>query len=340
MFPLEVVYNANPSWSDIVGVDAVFIQRPDSQHAYSICRLAAGLGKRIWIDYDDNLLAVPEYNMSFQSWSPEVVEVIKKICATASVVTVSTPVIKESMEGMNPCIVLLPNAVDFDFYNTYKVERPRTTDEIRIMWRGSDSQSLQLRALAPHVLRSLKEFPNVKWILMCGTTPFQYLRSAPPDRCIWQKWKLIPEVFITMLEYQADIHVSLLFDEVFDRSRSPGALMESIPAGAAFLGPEWWSLPGQTLYTPGDLNVQPLITFSDNELAYASGNFYEKLVELIQKTPEERTALNAETLQFLQDQASLTRAAEFRWRMLVSCLDQTPVTIKLAPKELNLPQHP
>lgn len=335
LYPLDVIYNNCPSWADIANVDAVFLQRPDSEAAVHICKLVTAMGKKLWLDFDDNLMSVPEYNMSYQSWGPQVVQAIKDMGQLCSFITVSTPAIYESLQGITPNLFLVPNAVDFQFYDKFKIKRKRTDDTVRIMWRGSDSQNLQLRALAPFVLRSLKEFPQVSWILMCGSTPYQFLRSAPPERCIWQRWNLIPECFITLLEYQPDIHVSLLFDEMFDKSRSPGSLIESAPSGAAFLGPDWWQVPGQTLYTPGNLDEQPLIQFTDAELNYAAGNFYEKLCELIHKTPEERLALNQQTVDFFRANASLDRAADYRWRLFCTVLDKPVFPVQLEPKILK-----
>lgn len=265
-FQLQVGSDVN--WATLKGTDAVFLQRPSQANHCKIIDMARDNGKPVWVDYDDDLFAVPRSNRTYRIYnSGNIQNNIAQCLAKADVVTVSTETLRKKFseilelvkaakpeEEMNldsSKIHVVPNAYDTDFAKG----EPRTKQNKLVYWRGSGTHDKDLllftkdmkRAVANHLdwtfnfigesfwhtIEELSSIPNIKDTNIIET------ESLDPT----QYWKMI------YLTNPALVMVPL-WDCPLNRAKSNIAWLEGIHAGAACLGPNWdeWQRPGVIHY--------------------------------------------------------------------------------------------
>ena len=89
-FILQIGSDVN--WATLKGTDAVFMQRPFTKNHVQILEMAQANGKKVWVDYDDDLFSVPRSNRTFRLYGDAKNQNnIAQIVAKADVITVSTP---------------------------------------------------------------------------------------------------------------------------------------------------------------------------------------------------------------------------------------------------------
>jgi hypothetical protein len=307
------------------------MHRPDSDAALAAVMLCNAMGVPVWADFDDCIMSVPGRNPFARSTDKQVhqqrlVEILSKVQA----VTVSTAAVKEQFAPFNPNTFIIPNAFPKEFYSKFTVN-PRTDDTVRICWRGSDSQVMNLRMLSPTIIQTIEKYPNVHWVLHAGQSPFYLIESVPADRLTVKPWKAIPDVFVSLMETSPDIGVVCLFDDLFDKGRSPTVAYEMATTNTALVMPHWYDIPGVLNYTPGDLGTRDISRHTDKDLQYASGDIFEKVCDAIELTKEDRLSRAAQTQAFVKEHCDLDRVNEWRWKFLKQVVQCTTHKIRLNP---------
>jgi hypothetical protein len=288
--------------------------------------MAAACGKPLWLDFDDNLLSVDKYNPFHGDHVDTLPAILAEMLPLACVVTVTTPQIKQSFSGMTTNLLLLPNAFDLDFVSTFKVNRAAKR-ALHLMWRGSHSQTENLKALYPIINETLEQYKTVRWSIHSGINPYPLTENHPAYRVQWIRWKPVPECFISTMEQQPDLMVACPFNTVFDRSRSPSMAIEAAMAGAACIGPAWWNLPGIIRYVPAGFSDNPdeLVTdfdfseFNDVERATALGDLREVLhctIDAAIRNPEYLPSAAENLRLFMEEKYTLTQMNKKRWQIL------------------------
>lgn len=121
-------------WEAIMSADVCVLQRPCTEQQVGIASTIKACGKKLIVDWDDNLTCLPDWNphrADFEGCQP-FVEAISKL---ADVVTVSSKALVASAKQWGAKqVVLVPNAIDDTFKRLPK--RPRTTN---MVWRGGTS---------------------------------------------------------------------------------------------------------------------------------------------------------------------------------------------------------
>lgn len=202
-------------------------------------------GKKLVIDYDDNMFNVMPLTSAYKEFGTEEVqykfpdgnivdlwvdgkninikenkqkiEGIKKALGQADLVTVTTDILAEAYREYNPNVVALPNCVDMSLWQ--KLPLKRETDEIRLFWTGGDSHYGDLMLL-PEVLKAIMDkYKNVKFVTF-GAHFQAALKNLPSDRLEHHGW-IDPHAY----PYKAailnpDIALIPLEDTVFNKCKS------------------------------------------------------------------------------------------------------------------------
>ena len=241
-------------WPDVLRASFVFMHRPVGPEAVDAARMISRMGKPIWVDYDDNLLAVPEYNPAWHPDQQVLISTVEEIVKLSTVVTVSTDTLKEALSPIvhHTNFWVVPNGLDADYYDTL---RPPVIPEDRpltVMWRGSPTHREALEYYSPAILGLAAEFPDTHWVFQ-GYRPWQLFAEIPEDHIRFIPWSGIPECFFSQYEVAPDIMFAALLPNGFDMCRSQIAAMEATAAGAIAVVPAWlqeWTL-GTYCYRPG-----------------------------------------------------------------------------------------
>lgn len=278
---VTAVINPDLNWESLKWCDGpVFIQRPFTDVHLRVLDMAKANGKKVWVDYDDDLFSVPRSNRAHKIYSKvQNQNNIAHILAKADVVTVSTMALKqkfaEILEAMGKAmgkeeanfnaskIHVVPNAYDEKFC-FYRKGPAKPFQNKLITWRGSDTHDKDLmlyteamkKAFANHLdwtfnfignafwhtIEELDSIPNIK------ETNVVEVESIDPAEFWKFLWKTAPALITVPL-----------WDCPFNRAKSNIAWIEGIHAGAPCLAPDWeeWQRPGIINYKdPHDFRVK------------------------------------------------------------------------------------
>lgn len=246
----------NLEWHSLFNSDIVFFSRPNGSFLQDIILEVKDMGKKVWVDYDDLLDGLSDYNPAKVHFSkPDIIESVKLIMSVADVVTVSTNFLKDTYQqyAKNP-IVVLKNAYDNRLFNFQPIREQ--SDPIRLHWRGSathigDIKTVQacfdyvikspkwrlklhgLPEVVNHALFGLEGYNVADW----ENRLFRYFRNFQTEK---PDWVIFP-----------------LIDDPFNQAKSNISAIEALIAGAAVLAPAGFpefQMPGIINYKkPDDL---------------------------------------------------------------------------------------
>lgn len=126
-------------WRAILGADVVLLQRPWTSQHVGIAKTIKDAGKKLIIDWDDNLSCLPAWNPNahhFKDCLPN----LQKLASLADAVTVSSVALAQAViEWGGQCVVMVPNAIDVTFQGMQTHPRQPI-----VLWRGSNTHSADL----------------------------------------------------------------------------------------------------------------------------------------------------------------------------------------------------
>jgi len=235
------------SWNKYSMYSALFMQRPYNENHLKMAQMARDMGKKIWVEYDDNLMEVPFSNPAYKAFSePKIRQNISKIVTMADVVTVSTGHLKKLFEVINSNTIVIPNAMDDTILQPMKPDKKRNK---LIAWRGSRTHDKDLIEYLKPMVQLAKDHPAWKWVFI-GEPYFEVQSCMPPDRTLILQSIPFPRYFHFLNDFNAEIALVPLDDSKFNRSKSNIAYQEFVYSGAVPVVPDWeeWQLPGCEKY--------------------------------------------------------------------------------------------
>lgn len=281
-YDINIIRGEEVNWATLSTVDALFLQRPFNSTHVQIVEMARGNGKKIWIDYDDDLYSVPLGNRAHKLYSNKQTQNnITTLIAKADFVSVSTHQLKRRLcEILNKLkeknlpdintssdkIVVVPNAYNRNFCRY----RGDVSSQKKVLtWRGSDTHDKDLLVYTQAIKQAFQN--DLSWTMNLIGQPFWYTieqLSSIPDI---KESNLVVTPALDPAEYWKFIYQTNpslvfvpLFDCLFNRAKSNIAWIEGIHAGAACLAPDWeeWRKPG-------------IINFKDPK------DFFEKMLSVL-----------------------------------------------------------
>lgn len=230
----KTVTPPNIDWHTLYTSDVVFFSRPNGSHLMDIIAEVKDMSKIVWVDYDDLLDGLNDYNPAKVHFGREdIIESVKLILAMADAVSVSTQYLKDAYQQYAKAgIVVLKNAFDSSLFNFMPV-RPQA-DPIRLHWRGSATHLGDLMTVKPvfdYVIKSddwkVKFHGLQKWML-----------HAYPEGYDLADWEnRLFRYFKTLAGENPDWLIFPLIDDPFNQSKSNISAIEALTAGAAVLAP-------------------------------------------------------------------------------------------------------
>lgn len=225
-------------WADLAFFDVVFFQRPWDRDALKLCRLIKAMGLRLWLDYDDDLLAVPPSNPAWRIYrSKDVQQTIMQMQAMADIVTVSTRPLASVIGQVNPSTVVVPNAWDDRVLRPWRNPSERKYQNV-ILWRGSPTHAEDVEQFVPAIEELAKERPDWRWAFL-GDCHWGIHKAVPPKQLVLIDPLDMPDYFHFFQAFDADIGIVPLVRSPFNAAKSTIGWMELSYAGAACVTPSW-----------------------------------------------------------------------------------------------------
>lgn len=283
----------NLDWATLMQFDIIMIQRPYTSQSRDLCQYIKSLRITLWIDYDDNLFAVPVENKAYHIYGdPTSQRNIKDILNLADVVSVTNDELRASYLEYNSNIHVIPNAFNDSLFNR-KLWQERSK---LVVWRGSDTHILDIWQYAQAISQASEEKPDYQF-LFWGYEPFSL--SQTKNKGYMQGMDII--LYHSNLEKMKPLIMQIpLQDSIFNRCKSNIAAIEGTFAGAVSIVPEWWNIPGALKYDSQE-------SYYSNIKAVLSGEIDVK-------------KQNAISWEYVQDYLSLSKVNQQRVELIKSLI--------------------
>lgn len=162
--PLEALRGMADPAAALAGVDAVFLHLVDfnSQSApWMAPLLAAALGAGVALICDtDDPYFFPADGVSFDADLAPHLDLMKRLCGSAHVVTVTTPTLKQELGSYARNIMVVPNMIDTDAWP----QRAGNNARVRVGWCGGPTHADDLTLLLPAVA-ALQRQTDVEFVI-------------------------------------------------------------------------------------------------------------------------------------------------------------------------------
>jgi len=232
-------------WQELIRYDLVYMQRPFESQAVSLSKYLKDLRIPLWVDFDDNLLALTPDNEKYRLYDDKVREYIVQVMQNADVVTVTTAELQRQFQQYNKDVRVIPNAFN-DFIFKERMIRPGRAQ--MIMWRGGNSHIKDVMLFTEVFEKAMAEYKDWHFLFMGMETWFL---NGSMNLYEWPAKDVI-HYFTNVKEILPALLTVPLNDTIFNRCKSNIAYIEASYFGAMTLAPaweEWKDLPGILTYT-------------------------------------------------------------------------------------------
>lgn len=231
---MDLEYNlpSSHSWATMGISDAVFMQRPADPQCLTVANTAKLAGTPLWIDFDDDNLAVPDSNETiefFGRW--EVKDTIVKCSRLADVITVSTEFLKKKYSIYNKNIIVVPNALNERYLHLRNIIPKRPRDKV-IIWRGGPGFHENISEVGPSLIKLAAKNPTWKFIFM-GHNPWQVTSKIKNKQILG--WMNYLDYLQTICQLHATTFIYSLAVNDHSLSRSNISWLEATLAGSTCL---------------------------------------------------------------------------------------------------------
>lgn len=224
----------NISFAILVGYDAIILERPSSQESLNIIKLAKDMHIKVIVDFDDDILHVPQSNPMYETYQHQMPTAIQCL-VLADEIWVTTKGLKKAFSLYNKNIQVIPNAHN-DY--VYKVEDKKefNTKELKALWRGGFSHLGDMYDIGvpEKIIETVNSNPNWQFIFLGQR--FEYLEKRCGDNYIAKGGASTIQFYKMMHEENPQVVFYPLESNVFNKSKSPICWIEATYAGAMFAG--------------------------------------------------------------------------------------------------------
>lgn len=282
----HLVTSQDWDWTNIIGLDVMFLQRPFSEAHVMVARTCRALNVPIWVDYDDLYLDFPDWALpqKFNYGNPRVAANMRQILDLADVVTVST----DGLKSLSPKAQVIPNALNTTVWPLRDKKRTQA-----ISWRGSGGHLGDMESVLPGLERLASAYPD--WP--------QHYYGVPHYKCV-ELGTVHPfcDAFSWMENFYdlaPAVHVVPLVDCAFNRAKSNNSWLEATAVGAVTVAPNLpeWVRPGIVNYS-------------------GPSTFYETVAEVLKLSEQDRRTLYEQSHDYIKASLTLAKVNQRRMKIL------------------------
>jgi len=241
------------NWSHIAPYDVLFCQRFHDDQQRLVVEQAKAMGKKIWLDYDDDLFNVPIHNPTHPTFhSEQNKKALTRILEFADVITVTTPFLANQLkEKTKAQIVVVPNAWN-DYFHPMGDQDDRPFKKYnRFLWRGGATHGRDLEAYEDDFRELAKKYKDWNFYFL-GVATYKVSEWIPKEQLTTISVGSIIKYFEVLRIMQASICLVPLHNNDFNKSKSNIGWLEATYARCATVAPNWpeWGHDGIAHYMP------------------------------------------------------------------------------------------
>lgn len=271
-------------WTKVSKYDLVYFFRPSTQNDINFLYDVGLHNVPTWVDYDDDLLAVPTDNPAHSFYSTtETKQSVVRALSMANLITVSTSTLRESFirlysenapQAPLPTMHVIQNAFNDTIFKRRKPVKPR---EKIILWRGSDTHVVDLLQIKESIMSIAEEYQDY-YFYFIGQLPWMFKELLDSKRAVHVKTAQPARYMALIEELAPKVMIVPLADNQFNKSKSNIAWMEGSFAGANVVAPDFpeFKVPGCIKYQPELFHASMKTALDeDNKLAETSWKYIE-----------------------------------------------------------------
>ena len=226
----KVVTSSEVAWPTIMTSSLFLFQRPASDTDFEAFNLVKNSNRKIWLDFDDDLLNVPESNPAFPYYqTPEIRENVQSMLKDADAITVSTKPLQKSLPHAKDALHA-PNSWDLD---NFPLQKPKHAPEKKYLWRGSNTHIEDL-------LQNLPMFTKLRGELMFLNVMPWFIPQTEDLTVTYHPAVTILKYLALIKTYRPDMFVFPLSNTPFNEAKSNIAWLEATYCGATCLTNAHW----------------------------------------------------------------------------------------------------
>jgi hypothetical protein len=300
---LNIIISKHYSWTTLNMCDGIYMQRPVGEEELEILKMAKMIGRKVWIDHDDDLFNIPTDNMAGAYFQGDKIrQRIVDIAHWADIVSVQSEYLKKWYSEYNKNITVIENAMDVELFK-FRTDIPPKRNKV-VMWRGSMTHHRDVDTVRVEILDLVKKHPDWMWAFL-GDSLWFLSDYIPHDKLILKPAQDVVVYHNFIHQLAPSVVMVPLHDSQFNRNKSNIAWMEASFAGARTVAPKWpqWEQPGVLTYsTPEEFhrNMDTAMTFNVETPAYDSWQTVKEKFNLT-KVNEKRFDLLCELFECLPD---------------------------------------
>ena len=256
---VKVIPHGQTQWASLTEGDVLFVQRPFDGAALKSIQIARLSGIPTWVDYDDNVFAVPEDNPSFPVYSQESTKAtMRESIKLASVVTVSNDFLKEEFSKWNPNVRVVRNGLDLKLL-AFRPNPMPARNKI-LVWRGNSSHQRDVNEIEQELVGISHSPAFDGWkVYFMGYAPWNVIDRMRPGTAGHVPLMDVMKFFHFLMREAPAAILSPLVKTEFNRGRSNISYLESAFVGAVNVCralPEF-ERPGAATYRdPAEFGIQ------------------------------------------------------------------------------------
>jgi hypothetical protein len=237
-------------WPELAGIDILFCHRPNMPEYAGPILHAKDMGKKVWIDWDDDPFNIDRSNKAFPHFAKDEVQgAIKTMMSAADCITVTTKSIGDTFDLYAAKVQVIENEIPIHMIQGYAEDIAYNND--LIAWRGTDHHVLNIVEFKSAIEKVAKSNTNWPWVFM-GFRPYPVSDAFAPIQLMeapaMNQW----EFFRYLQMLRASIHIVPMKDTKFNIGKSNIAYQEALLFGGSLCivpnMPEWNTLSGAVIY--------------------------------------------------------------------------------------------
>lgn len=245
--PSRNMAGAEPEWAKwlrehLGEYDLLMVDRPTDyeQMAYFRGYCDNSPGCRLVVDFDDDFTNVPRSNPNYSTYLPgqEAFESGLASLRVAEMVTLSTPLLEQTMRDLSHEVAYVPNLIDPEDWQGFPEDPSRKADPCyRVVFAGAAGHFEDLDIIQDAIYKLVEDQPVPIRFFMIGSAPkWMYeLNRRYPNRAVFLPWHEFDDFKMTMSWGGFDLSIAPLTNTHFNRCKSNIKWLEAGAVGIPFL---------------------------------------------------------------------------------------------------------
>lgn len=227
---IDVSGEVNWNWGKLIGCSVFIMQRPFAPEHVQLLTLIKDMGIKIILDYDDDLLNVPDTNPTYFQYLQSKNSILSCL-KIADEVWVSTNGVKLSYNHKNTHVI--PNSHN-DYIYSVSEKKQYNTNTKKCIYRGGGSHMADVYSISDKLCKTIQD--NTDWTFTFIGDRYTYLEQRCGDNYHIVGGMTVMQYFKWYYNENNNLAIFPLVNNTFNEGKSNISWIEATYAGSAFSG--------------------------------------------------------------------------------------------------------